>query len=127
MEETGYWSITRHEKKDPGGGMYRDFGALKHISPMMRMIYEVDPMVLLALRLRLREAAEECCMTATIFRWGVLLGLVGFVVGFVGPLIFTPDANQGPLLGLLITGPLGLVFGLIVGLIAALRDRRRWR
>lgn len=79
------------------------------------------------LRLRLREAAEECCMTATIFRWGVLLGLVGFVVGFVGPLIFTPDANQGPLLGLLITGPLGLVFGLIVGLIAALRDRRRWR
>lgn len=43
-------------------------------------------------------------MISTIFRWGVILGLIGFV----GPLIFTPDANQGPLLGIFITGPIGL-------------------
>jgi hypothetical protein len=35
--------------------------------------------------------------------------------GFFGPLIFTPDANQGPLLGIFITGPLGFVLGGIGG------------
>ena len=38
-------------------------------------------------------------------------------------MIFTPDANQGPLLGLLITGPLGCVVGAIVGLVVGLRRR----
>ncbi|MER9171221.1 hypothetical protein NKI12_28625 [Mesorhizobium australicum] len=64
-------------------------------------------------------------MIAAIFRWGVLLGIIGFVGGFVGPVIFTPDANLGPLLGLLITGPLGLVIGLVVGFVISLRPSRR--
>lgn len=63
-------------------------------------------------------------MIATMFRWGVILGVIGFVGGFVGPLIFTPEANQGPLLGIFITGPLGFVLGLVVGLILSLRRRR---
>jgi hypothetical protein len=60
----------------------------------------------------------------TMFRWGMILGIIGFVGGFVGPLIFTPDANQGPLLGIFITGPLGFVVGLIVGLALSLRPSR---
>jgi nitrate reductase gamma subunit len=64
-------------------------------------------------------------MIATKFRWGVLIGLVGFVGGFACPLIFTQVANEGPLLGRLITRPLGLVVGLMVGLIVALRKRQR--
>ncbi len=43
-------------------------------------------------------------------------GAIGFCGGFFGPMIFTPEANQGPLLGLFITGPLGLVGGGIIGL-----------
>jgi hypothetical protein len=54
----------------------------------------------------------------------MILGIIGFVGGFVGPLIFTPDANQGPLLGIFITGPLGFVVGLIVGLALSLRPSR---
>lgn len=46
---------------------------------------------------------------------GCLLGLIGFVGGFVGPIVLTPEANQGPLLGILITGPLGFVAGLAIG------------
>lgn len=65
-------------------------------------------------------------MIATMFRWGVILGVIGFVGGFVGPVIFTPDANQGPLLGLLITEPLGLVIGLVVGFVISLRPSRRF-
>ncbi|MCI0331120.1 MAG: hypothetical protein L0196_09305 [candidate division Zixibacteria bacterium] len=44
-------------------------------------------------------------------------GGVGFCAGFFGPLIFTPEANQGPLLGLLITGPLGFLVGGVGGFV----------
>ena len=49
--------------------------------------------------------------------WVVALGGTGFVAGFVGPMIFSPDANQGPLVGLLITGPAGAVAGLVLGVL----------
>ena len=49
----------------------------------------------------------------------VILGGVGFCLGFFGPIIFTPEANQGPLLGIFITGPLGALVGAIGGSIAA--------
>ena len=48
----------------------------------------------------------------------VVLGLIGFAGGFFGPMIFAPEANQGPLLGIFITGPLGTVAGAIIGAIA---------
>lgn len=50
-----------------------------------------------------------------VLRWMMICGGIGFVGGFFGPILFTPDANQGPLLGIFITGPLGLVVGAIVG------------
>ncbi len=45
-----------------------------------------------------------------------VVGGIGFVLGFVGPILLTPEANQGPLLGIFITGPLGFVLGLLWGL-----------
>jgi hypothetical protein len=50
-----------------------------------------------------------------------ILGGLGFVAGFFGPMIFAPDANQGPMLGLFITGPAGLVIGAIAGAVYAKR------
>jgi len=59
-------------------------------------------------------------------RGAILTGAIGFVLGFFGPMIFTPGANQGPLLGLFITGPLGFLLGAIGGAIRwAVTDRRR--
>jgi hypothetical protein len=52
---------------------------------------------------------------------GLVLGGIGFVAGFLGPILLTPEANQGPLLGIFITGPLGLVVGLLWGV------WREWR
>jgi len=46
-----------------------------------------------------------------------------FLVGFVGPMIVRPDANQGPLLGILYTGPAGLVIGFVWALWRAARRR----
>ena len=48
--------------------------------------------------------------------WALVLGAVGFACGFFGPIIFSPDANQGPLLGIFITGPGGLIVGFVLGL-----------
>ena len=45
----------------------------------------------------------------------LLLGGTGFVCGFFGPIALNPEANQGPLLGLFITGPGGALLGLILG------------
>ena len=46
----------------------------------------------------------------------IMLGSIGFCAGFFGPMILTPGANQGPLLGIFITGPLGFLFGGVGGL-----------
>jgi hypothetical protein len=62
-----------------------------------------------------------------IFRYGLLgaliVGGIGFVGGFFGPIIFAPDANQGPLLGIFITGPLGAVLGFILGCIYGIKRK----
>jgi hypothetical protein len=50
-----------------------------------------------------------------ILKFAVALGVTGFVAGFFGPIALNPEANQGPLLGLFITGPLGALGGLALG------------
>jgi hypothetical protein len=54
-------------------------------------------------------------LSTYIIRGGIVLGSIGFVAGFIGPIIFSPESNQGPLLGIFITGPVGFVSGLIAG------------
>ena len=50
-----------------------------------------------------------------MLRWAAVLGIVGFVSGFIGPMILAPEANQGPMLGIFITGPGGALLGAILG------------
>lgn len=49
--------------------------------------------------------------------WPLILGTVGFVCGFFGPIVLNPEANQGPLVGIFLTGPGGVFLGLILGAI----------
>lgn len=61
--------------------------------------------------------------------WPLTLGPVGFYAGFYGPLLLRPDANQGPLVGIFITGPGGVIGGLILGAIfrsLPISNARRW-
>ena len=64
-------------------------------------------------------------VAAAAAKGGCLLGLIGFTGGFFGPMIFSPDSNLGPMLGIFFTGPVGLVLGLIGGAITGLVKSRR--
>lgn len=44
----------------------------------------------------------------------VFLG-IGFFAGFFGAIILFPKSNQGPLLGIFVTGPIGFCLGTILG------------
>lgn len=51
--------------------------------------------------------------------FALFVGGIAFLAGFVGPIVFTPSANQGPLLGIFITGPIGTVVGFVWGILRA--------
>jgi hypothetical protein len=59
-------------------------------------------------------------LAGSILYGAVLFGGVGFTAGFFGPMIFAPAANQGPLLGIFITGPAGVLMGALAGLVYGL-------
>ena len=60
-------------------------------------------------------------------RGAAFLGIPAFAVGFIGPMILMPEANQGPLIGFLLTGPVGAFLGVIVGVATALPAYRTAR
>ena len=60
----------------------------------------------------------------TVLGFAAAVGGLAFAAGFFGPLVVTPDANQGPLLGIFITGPVGLALGLLWGRLRAARRKR---
>jgi len=62
-----------------------------------------------------RDRMESRARIRSSWRVGFLVGGVGLMVGFLGPLILTPTASLGPLLGILLTGPLGFVLGALIG------------
>lgn len=62
--------------------------------------------------------------------WILLPGAAGFLAGMFGPIIFDPEANQGPLLGILFTGPGGALLGLLLGIacrVSGVPPRRQWQ
>ncbi len=42
---------------------------------------------------------------------GFILGTVGFLCGYIGPLYYYPSANLGPALGIFVTGPVSCFLG----------------
>lgn len=58
----------------------------------------------------------------TVIGWalagGVLLGAVGFTLGFFKPGLFGAEGNLAPLMGVFGTGPIGFVGGTVLGWMA---------
>jgi hypothetical protein len=72
---------------------------------------------------RRTENFDNNGVLALTFSGALVVGTIGFLGGFFGPMIFAPGANQGPLLGLFITGPLGFLLGGAGGLVYGLIRR----
>jgi hypothetical protein len=71
-----------------------------------------------------RTGADPAVVESTL-QGAAVLGGIGFAAGFFGPIVFAPDANQGPLLGIFITGPIGVVLGAIAGYVRGVRRSAR--
>ncbi len=54
-------------------------------------------------------------LPACIIAGGITFGLIGFILGFFGPIILDPSTVQGPFLGIFLTGPAGVLIGLLLG------------
>lgn len=74
-----------------------------------------------------RSSARErkTSIVSSVAYGAIVVGSIGFAVGFFGPILWAPDANQGPLLGIFITGPSGVVAGAVGGLVHGIGKRRR--
>lgn len=59
-----------------------------------------------------------------IIRTALQWGLISFALGFFGPMVLAPGANQGPMLGFF-TGPAGLAAGGIYAFVRALLGRNQ--
>ncbi|REJ70756.1 MAG: hypothetical protein DWQ28_03215 [Proteobacteria bacterium] len=67
-----------------------------------------------------------------ILGWSIagalLLGAVGLIVGFFGPLLVgvlvDSQANLGPLWGIFVLGPVGVLLGAVTGLFLGLKKAR---
>ena len=62
----------------------------------------------------------------------LLLGSIGFVVGFFGPMLIAvlvgSEANLGPLWGIFILGPGGAILGFFVGAFVGYKKiRNKWK
>ena len=58
----------------------------------------------------------------------LLLGGTGFILGFFGPILIGElvgsHANLGPLWGIFILGPIGVLLGAVIGLFLGLKKAR---
>jgi hypothetical protein len=70
------------------------------------------------------SAAPPAGFIAYVARSAIVTGAIGFALGFLGPMILAPGANQGPLFGIFISGPIGVLVGAVGGAIYWSRRHR---
>jgi len=72
-------------------------------------------LAVIAARFVWRRSSVAGSAAASVLTGAVTVGAIGFCIGFFGPMLLNPGANQGPLLGIFIMGPAGFVLGAIRG------------
>ena len=85
------------------------------LSPWLSYIGSLAVAALIARYVWRHTSSTEPGFANAVIVGALVTGGIGFAVGFFGPMIFIPGANQGPLLGIFITGPLGAVAGAVGG------------
>ena len=86
-----------------------------HQIPLLHALISFFIAVALCIWVWKQTATTSHSFAYNIIMGGIIFGAIGFILGFFGPIIFTPQSPQGPLLGIFITGPLCFILGLIAG------------
>lgn len=60
-------------------------------------------------------AGEKMNMLIAVIGGALILGGLFFTLGFLGPMVIAKDTNQGPMIGIFIAAPLGIILGGIGG------------
>lgn len=60
-------------------------------------------------------SGEKANTIVAVIGGALILGGLFFVIGFLGPMAISKDTDQGPMIGLFIAAPLGLIVGAIGG------------
>ena len=68
-------------------------------------------------------AGEKTNVTVAIISGALILGGLCFTIGFLGPMAFAKDTSQGPLIGIFIAAPVGVIMGAIAGYVYASRQK----
>lgn len=88
---------------------------------LLAMLFPLVPIIALWAIVRYGPIRNRWWRGERPIGFALFVGAITFLLGFVGPIVLTPEANQGPLLGIFITGPAGFFVGLIWGLLRAAR------
>ena len=67
-------------------------------------------------------AGERISTLVAVTGGALILGGLFFTLGFLGPMVISKDTNQGPMIGLFIAGPLGVIMGAIGGYVYVSRQ-----
>ncbi|MBY0485104.1 multidrug ABC transporter permease [Nitrosomonas sp.] len=67
-------------------------------------------------------SGEKANTIIAVIGGALILGGLFFVIGFLGPMAISKDTDQGPMIGIFIAAPLGVVIGAISGYIYASRQ-----
>lgn len=67
-------------------------------------------------------AGEKTGVAVAVIGGALILGGLCFTVGFLGPMAFAKDTSQGPLIGIFIAAPVGVILGAIGGYVYASRQ-----
>jgi hypothetical protein len=62
-----------------------------------------------------RTGSAQRGLATSIVLGALIMGGIGFIAGFIGPMIYKPDNNLGPMCGIFIAGPWGFVAGGVGG------------
>lgn len=78
---------------------------------LFTLAFTVLPWVALYLAIRHGPIRHPWHGGETALGFALFVGGIAFAAGFFGPMILAPGANQGPLLGIIYTGPIGFLVG----------------
>ena len=70
-------------------------------------------------------SGEKISVGRAVISGALMLGGLCFIIGFLGPMVFAKDTSQGPLVGLFIAAPLGVITGAIGGYVFASKQNER--